>query len=432
MTRIDTDTEITILGGGLAALYAAYKLKSQDIILLHSANKIGGLLNGSTWKNFYIDTGCHFFDGNEKQFEFYQTVGKTKIHKVKYGSVNTGKFTDEIATPEINQPKFVEAALKELLNEDDTQLKKKNPTNLEEKFTNIFGKTAGLYMSDIQKKFTGMDSKELNASEFHKLSIFNRLRIGNDVLSNKLKNTNSYLDKIICSSLQSRGLGSYQISMYPEEYGTSGFVKNAIEYFSNNDVSIFNEFKINKILDRKDFFEIHTSDGKKISTKNIISTIPLSLLGSMIGVKQYSNPVFVNYKFVYIEVEKKYVSDIYYVQDFDLNNLVYRSSNMGLYSNQVTKGNTTFVVAEIPYSDQEPDINVNLIKNNLIIQNILNDDCEVIDYKISDKKNAIPLNTTPEDFQLPKKFFAIPSSSFSIKNKLDSIDLIISNMLSDF
>ena len=102
MTRIDTDTEVTILGGGLAALYAAYKLKSYDITLLHSSNKVGGLLNGSTWKNFYVDNGCHFFDGNENQFEFFQTVGKTKVHEVKYGSVNTGKFTDEIATPEIN------------------------------------------------------------------------------------------------------------------------------------------------------------------------------------------------------------------------------------------------------------------------------------------------------------------------------------------
>ena len=32
-------------------------------------------------------------------------------------------------------------------------------------------------MSGIQKKFTGIDSEELNASEFQKLTIFNRLRI---------------------------------------------------------------------------------------------------------------------------------------------------------------------------------------------------------------------------------------------------------------
>ena len=71
-----------------------------------------------------MDNGCHFFDGNENQFEFYQTVGKTKVHEVKYGSVNTGKFTDEI-TPEINQPKVVEAALKELLSDDHTKFKKR-------------------------------------------------------------------------------------------------------------------------------------------------------------------------------------------------------------------------------------------------------------------------------------------------------------------
>ncbi len=432
MTRINTDREITILGGGLAALYAAYKLKSKDIALLHSASKVGGLLNGSTWKNFHIDNGCHFFDGNEEQFEFYQTVGKTKVHEVRYGAVNTGKFTDEIATPEINQPKVADAAFEELLSQEHAKIKKNYSKNLNEEFINIFGKIAGSYMSDIQKKFTGIASQELNASEFQKLTIFNRLRIGNDVLSNKLKNKSSFLDSIICASLKSRGLGNYQISMYPEIYGTSGFVNNAIEYFSKNDVSILNEFKIKKIVDKKDSFEIYDFDGKKFSTKHIISTLPLSLLKNMIGIKQNSNPLFVNYKFIYIEVEKKYVSNIYYVQDFDLNNLVYRSSNMGIYSNQVTESNTTFVVAEIPYSKQDLDININSVKQDLITQNILNDDCEVIDYKIVDKKNAIPLNTLSEELQLPKKFYAIPPTSFSIKNKLDSIDMIISNMLSDF
>ena len=432
MTRIDTDTEVTILGGGLAALYAAYKLKSYDITLLHSSNKVGGLLNGSTWKNFYVDNGCHFFDGNENQFEFFQTVGKTKVHEVKYGSVNTGKFTDEIATPEINQPKVVEAVLKELLNDDHTKFKKKNPNNLKDEFINIFGKTAGLYMSGIQKKFTGIDSEELNASEFQKLTIFNRLRIGNDDLSNKLKNKSNFLDNIICSSLQSRGLGNYQVSMYPEFYGTSGFVNNAIQFFGKNDVNIINKFTIKKIVEKKDFFEIHSDQGVKLTTKYIISTLPSSLLSSIMGKIQNSKPLFVNYKLIFIEVEKKYVSGIYYVQDFDLKNTVYRSSNMGLYSNQVSENNTTFVVAEIPYSKQDIDININLIKQNLIYQNILNDDCEIKDFKIIDKKNAIPLNTLSDELKLPKKFSAIPASSLTIKNKLDSIDMIVKEVLSDF
>ena len=106
--------------------------------------------------------------------------------------------------------------------------------------------------------------------------------------------------------------------MYPEFYGTSGFVNNAIQFFGKNDVNIINKFAIKKIVEKKEFFEIHSDQGVKLTTKYIISTLPPSLLSSMMGKIQNSKPLFVNYKLIFIEVEKKYVSDIYYVQDFDL------------------------------------------------------------------------------------------------------------------
>ena len=81
------------------------------------------------------------------------------------------------------------------------------------------------------------------------------------------------------------------------------------------------------------------------------------------------------------------VSDIYYVQDFDIDDVTYRGSNMGYYSNQYSENGTTFVTAEIPYSMEEIEIDIESIKLELIKQNILVKDCKIIDYKIIDKKN---------------------------------------------
>ena len=76
-------------------------------------------------------------------------------------------------------------------------------------------------------KIYGRNYKSVIADEFDKFSVFHRVRLGDDVTSNKLKQSNSYLDNIICSSLESRGLNKYQVSMYPKNNGTTGFTFSA-------------------------------------------------------------------------------------------------------------------------------------------------------------------------------------------------------------
>ena len=431
MVNRKVDYDITILGGGASSVYAAFKLKSQNVSLVYSEESLGGILNGKKWKNFYVDNGCHLFDGNEKQFEFYESIGGMKPHSVKYGSINSGKFTNEIATPEINDNKLSIEAFEELNNFKFFQNKEKEAETLKDVFLSRFGITGGNYLSEVQKKFTGLNSELINGSEFNKFSIFHRLRVGDDKMSNKLKQKNSYLDQIICASLESRGLNKFQVSMYPKDLGTSSFSRNSEAFLNSTNISKINKFKVETIINKKNYFEIHDIEGNKITTKFIISTLPYGQFQKYLGFPTTPPLEFINYKIIVIEVDAKKISDIYYVQDFDLDNLTYRGSNMGYYSNQFSEDNTTFVTAEIPYASADIHINIEKIKEELIKQNILSSDCEVLDYKIIDKKNVIPINNEVNEVGFPNGIYSLESNSFSLKKKMEDVDNICSRLVKE-
>ena len=419
------DSEITILGAGLSSIYAAYKLSNLDTSIIFGQNEIGGILNGQKWKNFYIDNGCHLFDGNKEQLDFFENVGGMIEHQVRYGSFNQGKLSNDIATPEIHSIDLVNSAIEEVQNlECLSNYDYEKYSNIREVFVEKFGDTCGNYLADIQKKFTGQNSENIIPSQIEKFSVFNRIRIGNDQISNQLKKTNSYLDKIICSSLESRGLPRYQRSMYPKKNGTAGFVTEATKFLNKKNIKLVNNFQIRHIKKVNDTFEIISNDGIKFRSKVVLSTLPYPLLGQLLGYVKGTKPDFISYKIIILEVNRDHVLDNYYVQDFDSLNTIYRSSNMGFYSNQFSSDGTTYVMAEIPYHQNFKNIDINNVKDEMVLHKILKKGSQIIDYKGFDKKNIIPINANIHTFEFPKNLYSINPNAFSMKDKLTNIDEI--------
>ena len=50
MSTRKVDSEISILGGGLSSIYAAYKISNRKPTLIFGEDKVGGILNGKKWK----------------------------------------------------------------------------------------------------------------------------------------------------------------------------------------------------------------------------------------------------------------------------------------------------------------------------------------------------------------------------------------------
>ena len=426
MSARKLDSEITILGGGLVSIYASYKLIDRSPSVVFGEQNLGGILTGQKWKNFYIDNGCHFFDGNDEQFNFFETVGGTQRHNIIYGSFNQGVLSEDIATPEIQDKEMIRKIIKELQSLDyNQQYKSLDYQNIGEVFIKKFGKTCGEHLSNIQAKFTGRNYKSVIADEFDKFSVFHRVRLGDDVTSNKLKQSNAYLDNIICSSLESRGLNKYQVSMYPKKNGTTGFTFSAKKFLDKNKISLINNFIISKIKKMGDHFEIISTDGDRFHTQKIISTLPYALLSKLLGHQTNGIPEFINYKIIVLEIDKKQVLENYYVQDFDPHHSTYRSSNFGTYSNQFSEHDTTIVMAEIPFSFNEVSIDLNKIRQELIRHKILAENVKILDHHVIDKKNVIPINYVHEEIVLPKNIFSVEKNSFSMKSKFADVEKII-------
>ena len=100
-------------------------------------------------------------------------------------------------------------------------------------------------------------------------------------------------------------------------------------------------------------FNIISEDGQNIQCNKIISTLSFGQISKIFNLPKASNTIYTNFIFVAIEVSSNYVSDIHYVHDFDIENISFRTSNMGRYSNQIID-DKTFILVEIPYGNNSP------------------------------------------------------------------------------
>ena len=76
--------ETCILGGGIPGIYALYKLNENDACLINSSKSLGGITNGFKWKDYKIDFGCRFLDGNKDLFTFFSNVGGAQEITINY------------------------------------------------------------------------------------------------------------------------------------------------------------------------------------------------------------------------------------------------------------------------------------------------------------------------------------------------------------
>ena len=67
----------------------------------------------------------------------------------------------------------------------------------------------------------------------------------------------------------------------------------------------------------------------------IISTLGLSQVSNLFNIQNKQPVIHTSFNFLALEVNTKNLTDIHYVQDYDLDHISYRTSNMGMYSNQI-------------------------------------------------------------------------------------------------
>ena len=418
--------DICVIGGGIPGIYTTYKLKKFDVCLINSGKSLGGVANGFQWDNYKIDFGCRFLDGDSKLFDFYKKVGGAKQLSNNYGAYNSGVLKTDIANPEFNKSHLKDLVLEELRNLKVNKSKKFD--NLHQFLIENYGKLVGNYLSEIQKKITGLSSDKISANSFLNIPLLQRIRIFNDEISNELKKINEHLESIICSSLESRGEEKKQLSMYSKSVNLSSFGKNSELYFQKNKVDFKNNFQIKEIKIKKHSFEIISELGEIIECKKIISTLGLSQVSNLFNIQNKQPVIHTSFNFLALEVNTKNLTDIHYVQDYDLDHISYRTSNMGMYSNQILDGKT-FLLVEIPYGKDVPKFGLPQIVNEIKKQGIIKDSINIDNFKTFNFQNIIPFNQDVPSLDIHENFYELDYLIFDTKNRLYYLDGIVDSII---
>lgn len=72
--------DVIIIGGGLAGLSAAWRLKHHDILLLESDNRVGGRVRSERRGDYWLNWGGHLYAGaGSATDELFQSVGTTAL-----------------------------------------------------------------------------------------------------------------------------------------------------------------------------------------------------------------------------------------------------------------------------------------------------------------------------------------------------------------
>ena len=228
--------------------------------------------------------------------------------------------------------------------------------------------------------------------------------------------------------MESRGEEKKQLSMYSKSVNLSSFGKNSELYFQKNKVDFKNNFQIKEIKIKKHSFEIISELGEIIECKKIISTLGLSQVSNLFNIQNKQPVIHTSFNFLALEVNTKNLTDIHYVQDYDLDHISYRTSNMGMYSNQILDGKT-FLLVEIPYGKDVPKFGLPQIVNEIKKQGIIKDSINIDNFKTFNFQNIIPFNQDVPSLDIHENFYELDYLIFDTKNRLYYLDGIVDSII---
>lgn len=348
---------VMIVGSGFRGFCDALHLMKNpdlDIQIVDSAPFFGGVMYSLTIEGFAVDKGVHIFDSIPVSLaEVVTEIMDGQVHEIDFVSASAfnSKITEGFSLPDLNS--LDDAATKDQIKAELLALAKSRPTetpeNLEQLFAQRYGATAGAVFSRIFKKVYGVTSTEVEPTAIAQTSM-GRLKFLDDPEMRDLKQ-DPWLDTVLAARRKAMGKIDDLVSIYPSDGDAmKGWCERTVKWLEARGVAVKLGTKIEKIEEHDKGVTVHTDKGAIEVDTVIWSNDSLKALGAAIDIPddvdglQYGTPML----FATLLTQADKVRDFTYLQNFDPDQLTYRTAAAGRFSHQVRPDGVSFVTAECP------------------------------------------------------------------------------------
>ena len=352
--------DVAIVGGGFAGVYAAWRLARDgaSVVLIESSDHLGGSLWSWEWRGFLIDPGAHNFDlRSQIGAEFYEDILGPNLFVsdvINWGSTTGQTWTHGFEMPDFSQddPAFCAKALdelKRLSQHSDAQ----KPLDYDEWLLANFGLTLATRLKPMVEKTIGYESSGLAVEAQAALSMFARPKLGSDEEMVALKLSDKFFDDRLGVSLAVRepqflGKSAVRKFGYPSRGALRSFCSSAEKRLKDLGVTILKQTTVDGIEARATELALRVSRGW-VSADRAFWSLPEHGLTKVLNIdldtRKAASPV--GSAFYAFEVHQRDILGPDYLQDFSPRT-PYRYNSCGVYSNQIRRNGSTFVMAEVP------------------------------------------------------------------------------------
>ena len=358
-----------VVGAGLKAIVAARMLvaRGHRVILVDSANRLGGVHTSVPWDGFRLDLGCHLF-GNEDDASTGLLLdlmgGAANPITPRIASVFRGVRTDGIEYPDFahGDPGEVAAALLGLLDcaaarAGEMPAPPDPAVSLHDYLVARFGVAAAALVEKACGKMLPAPAAGLSAAAFSALPA-RRLKLTGDGTAELLKQLPA-LDAVLLRSnaddpmryLRNRASAFPARALYPTAGGMGGFARTATDRLRELGVELRLGTDVVGLAQAGATVRLGVGDGSQIDADLLVWTAGAGRLAAALGEDAdrldaaiESVPMVLHY----FDVPEAAAGPYHWIHDFDDRDMVFRASVPSLFGPDTAPPGRHYVCAEIP------------------------------------------------------------------------------------
>ncbi|MCT4665389.1 MAG: NAD(P)-binding protein [Flavobacteriales bacterium] len=322
--------KIVVVGGGIAGIFSAllYRKKGYEVTLIERQKSLGGLLRSKELfkKDLFYDYGTHFLGQTgiaEVDAILFKDLEVNEFDFLKTGSFYKGlnEGNGFLSDKHIDNK---EEGLRELI----ANTPKESYHNLKDHLENEYGKTFGNIIAQAAEKFFFTPAEKLEENS-HALFGLSRIMVADANKTMELKKEPKY-DKVLAFHSYQEGLSSLK-SMYPKEYGVGNWIRSMEQSLTEAGVRVLKDTEVGKIhLEGKTITSLEVKN-ETIELDQLVWTVPTVFLMKNLGIEiKTAAPKRLTSCIFHYLVDQKYLTDLYYFNNFDPD---YQTFRVTLYDN---------------------------------------------------------------------------------------------------